>query len=139
VKGKDGIGKENLKKKVVRATNRNIALSAFFLLLSFILWYLDSRVKEVEAGINYQVKYINLPGDKITIKNLPSDLNLFLKGTDYSILKLKISGRKAPVFNDISKVSYKIDPGGKTKDFNIETADLSKSQNVQMLSEFEIT
>jgi hypothetical protein len=139
VKGEDGIRTENLTKKGVRVINRDVAVFAFFLFLSFIFWYLNSLGKEVEAGIKYQVKYTNLPRGRVINEDLPTDLNLFLKGPGYSILKLKISGNKAPVIIDISKVNYKRAPGGKALNYFIVTSGLTKSLNVQMRSGCEIT
>jgi hypothetical protein len=139
VKGEDGIRTENLTKKGVRVINRDVAVFAFFLFLSFIFWYLNSLGKEVEAGIKYQVKYTNLPRERVINEDLPTDLNLFLKGPGYSILKLKISGNKAPVIIDISKVNYKRAPGGKALNYFIVTSGLTKSLNVQMRSGCEIT
>ena len=139
MKREDGIRKENLTKKGVRVINRDVAVFAFFLFLSFIFWYLNSLGKEVEAGIKYQVKYTNLPRERVINEDLPTDLNLFLKGPGYSILKLKISGNKAPVIIDISKVNYKRAPGGKALNYFIVTSGLTKSLNVQMRSGCEIT
>jgi hypothetical protein len=139
VKGEDGIRTENLTKKGVRVINRDVAVFAFFLFLSFIFWYLNSLGKEVEAGIKYQVKYTNLPRERVINEDLPTDLNLFLKAPGYSILKLKISGNKAPVIIDISKVNYKRAPGGKALNYFIVTSGLTKSLNVQMRSGCEIT
>ena len=42
----------NLAKKGVRVINRDVAVFAFFLFISFIFWYLNSLGKEIEAGIN---------------------------------------------------------------------------------------
>jgi hypothetical protein len=139
VKGENGIRNERLTKRGVRAINRDIAVFAFFLFLSFVFWYLNSLSKEAETGITCQVKYTNLPKDRVIPENLPSDLNLFLKGPGYSILKLKISGMKAPVIIDISKVNYKRVPGGKSQNYYIITSGLTKSLNVQMRSGCEIT
>lgn len=139
MKGENGIRPENLTKKGVRVINRDVAVFAFFLFLSFIFWYLNSLGKEVEAGIKYQVKYTNLPKERVINEDLPIDLNLFLKGPGYSILKLKISGNKAPVIIDISKVNYKRTPGGKVLNYFIVTSGLTKSLNVQMRSGCEIT
>lgn len=129
----------NLTKKGVRVINRDVAVFAFFLFISFIFWYLNSLGKEIEAGINYHVKYTNLPKERIINEDLPTDLNLFMKGPGYSILKLKISGRKAPLIIDISKVSYKRATGGKSMNYYIVTSGLTKSLNVQMRSGCEIT
>ena len=107
MKKEDGIPAENLTKKRVRVINRDVAVFAFFLLLSFLFWYLNSLGKEAEAGIRYRVKYTNIPKERVITEIVPADLDLFLKGPGYSILKLKFSGRRSPVIIDISKVSYK--------------------------------
>jgi hypothetical protein len=139
VKREDGKRKENLTKKGVRAINRDVAVFAFFLFLSFIFWYINSLGKEVEAGIQYPVKYINIPRERVISESSPDDLNLFLKGPGYSIIKLKFSNRKSPVIIDISKVNYRRVPGGKALNYFIVTSGLTKSLNVQMRSGCEIT
>ena len=139
MKREDGIRKENLTKKGVRVINRDVAVFAFFLFLSFIFWYINSLGKEVEAGIQYPVKYINIPRERVITESSPDDLNLFLKGPGYSIIKLKFSNRKSPVIIDISKVNYRRVPGGKALNYFIVTSGLTKSLNVQMRSGCEIT
>lgn len=119
--------------------NSDFVVFAFFLLLSFILWYLNSLGKEVEAGIKYEVKYTNLPKEREISDELPADLILFLKGPGYSILKLKISGNKPPVNIDISKVNYKRTPGNRSLNYFIVTSGLTKSLNIQMRTGCEIT
>ncbi len=139
MKGENGKRTENLKKKGVKVINRDIAVFAFFLFLSFIFWYLNSLGKENEAGIKYQVKYINIPKERIITSEQPTDLNLFLKGPGYSLLKLKISGKKALLIIDISKVNYRRAPGDKALNYYIVTSGLTKSLNVQIRSGCEIT
>ena len=139
MKGENGILKENLMKKGAKAINRDIAVFAFFLFLSFAFWYLNSLGKENEAGIRYLVTFTNIPKERIIISEQPEDLNLFLKGPGYSILKLKISGKKPPLIIDISKVSYKRYPGEKDLSYYIVTSGLIKSLNVQIRSGCEIT
>lgn len=139
MKKENGIQRENLMKKGVRAVNRDIAVFAFFLILSFILWYLNSLGKEIEAGIKYPLKYTNVPKEREITEELPTELNLFLRGPGYSILKLKISGNKTPLIIDISKVNYKRTPGDRALNYYIITSGLTKSLNVQMRSGCEIT
>ena len=57
MKGEDVKRIENLTKKKVRIINRDVGVFAFFLVLSFLLWYLNSLGKENEAGIKYHVKF----------------------------------------------------------------------------------
>lgn len=139
MKGGNVILSESPTGREKRAIKKDIAVFAFFVILSFIFWYLNSLGKEIEAGIRYPIKYTNVPRERVVAGIQPPELNLFLKGPGYSILKLKISGQKAPLIIDISKVNYKRLPGDKDLDYYIITTGLSKSLNVQMRSGCEIT
>ncbi len=139
MKGNHGIRSENLTKKEVRVINRDVAVFIFFLLISFVFWYLNSLGKENEAGIRYPVKYTNLPKERVIAEDPELKLNLFLKGPGYSILKLRLSGKKTPVKIDISKVNYKRVPGSRDLSYFIVTSGLIKSLSVQIRSGCEIT
>lgn len=133
------IRSENIRKKEVSVINKDVVVFAFFLFLSFIFWYLNSLGKEIEADIRFPVKYINLPKERLIIQEPPVRLNLYLKGSGYSILKLKLSGNRAPVVIDISKVNYKRVPGSITLSYFLVTSGLAKSLSVQLRSGCEIT
>lgn len=125
-------------KKGKPGINKDVFIFVFFLLLSFVFWYLNSLDKEVEAGIRYPVRYTNIPrGRTVNTKNTPR-LNLFLKGQGSSVLRAKLSGNKTPLTIDISKVNYKRVPGSNDLEYFIITSSLSRSFTVQLRSEFEI-
>ncbi|MCK7532509.1 MAG: hypothetical protein MZV63_16505 [Marinilabiliales bacterium] len=68
--------------------------------------------KRLIATISYPVSYINIPeGQDCLTDNLPTGLILYLKDTDIQYSSLKLSGKGHPVTIDLSKVSYKHDPG----------------------------
>jgi hypothetical protein len=138
VKRKDETRTE-LTKRGVGGINKDVVIFAFFLFLSFVFWYLNSLGKDIETGIKYPVKYTNLPKERVLIDVPQERLTLFLKGKGSSILKLKLSGKKAPVEIDISKVNYKRVPGSRTPDFFIVTSGLAKSLAIQLRSGCEIT
>jgi hypothetical protein len=138
VREKEPILKSN-RKKGAGVINSDVGVFAFFLFLAFIFWYLNSLGKETEAGIKYQVKYINLPSDRIISDEPKAIINLYLKGRGSSILKLKLSENKAPVAIDISKVNYKRIHGSKELSYFIVTSALTKSLAVQLGSGFEVT
>jgi hypothetical protein len=138
VKGGDGPQDSKLTKKGVSIINRDVAVFAFFLLLSFGLWYINSLGKEMEADIKYVVKYINIPKDRIIDSETPSRLNFSLKGPGYTVLTLKVSGNKPPVIIDLSKVGYKRIPESVNPDYFIITSGLVKSLTVQLRSGCEI-
>jgi hypothetical protein len=131
--------RKSFRKKGAGVINRDVGVFAFFLFLAFIFWYLNSLGKETEAGIKYQVKYINLPVDRIINDDPKAILNLYLRGKGSSILKLKLSENKKPVAIDISKVNYKRIHGSKELNYFIVTSALTKSLAVQLGSGFEVT
>ncbi len=139
MKDENGIWSKKPVRKGARVINRDVFVFAFFLFLSFIFWYLNFLGKENEAGIIYPVKYTNIPRDRIINDISPSEVDLFLKGPGYSLLKLKISGKKSPLNIDISKVNYKRIPGEKSLTYFIVSSGLTKSLNIQMRSGCEIT
>jgi hypothetical protein len=138
VKGEEGTRTES-PAKGSRVIKKDVAVFAFFLFLSFVFWYINSLGKEMEAGIKYQVKYINLPKERVVNEGQSPELSLYLKGPGYSILKLKFSGNKAPLIIDISKVNYKRLSTDKNLNYYIVTSGLSRSLQVQMRSGCEIT
>jgi hypothetical protein len=138
VKGRDELQKNKLTKKGVSVINRDVVVFAFFLILSFGLWYINSLGKEIEADIKYPFRYINIPKDRIIDTGAPSRLNFSLKGPGYTVLKLKVSGSKPPVLIDLSKVGYKKNPESKNSDYFIITSGLIKSLTVQLRSGCEI-
>lgn len=111
----------------------------FFLLLSFLFWYLNSLGKDQEVDIRYPVKYINLPKNREFAEELPARLNLYLKGPGYSILRLKYSGNRAPAVIDFSKVSYKKVMDGKLTDYYLVTSGIIQDISTQLKSECTIT
>jgi hypothetical protein len=137
VKQRDGILNRKFTKREASVVNRDIVVFTFFLFLSFGLWYINSLGKEVEGDIKYPVKYLNLPKERV-IENEPEKLNLYLKGPGYSVLKLRLSGNKAPLQIDLSKISYKRVPESKAADYFIVTSGLLKSFTVQVRAGCEV-
>jgi hypothetical protein len=133
---KDVIRSGNPSGKGLNRVNRNILIFLFFLLLSFVFWYLNSLSKEIDTILRYPVSYANIPGGNAPEGILPSRLNLMFKGSGYSILRLKLSGNRHPVVIDFSEVNYKHD---QTSDYYIITAPLITSFNVQLMSGCRIT
>jgi hypothetical protein len=138
VKRKDETRTE-LTKRGVGGINKDVLIFAFFLFLSFVFWYLNSLGKDIETGIKYPVKYTNLPKERVVLDESQVRVTLFLKGTGSSILKLKLSGMKAPVEIDISKVNYRRLPGSRNPDYFIVTSGLTKSLALQLRTRCEIT
>lgn len=139
MKEENDIRKETVPKKGVRVINRDVFVFAFFLLLSFAFWYINSLGKVIEAEVKYPICYLNLPKDNVIALEAFEKLNLYVKGQGFSILKLKVTGPGTPVSIDISKVNYKRVPGSKNLNYYILTSGLAKSLKIQLRSDCEIT
>jgi hypothetical protein len=138
VKGKYNIWFLNLKEKGGIRVDRDLMVFAFFLFLSFVFWYLNEMGKETESEVKYPVRYINLPKERVLTNDLPARLDLYLKGPGYSILKLRLSGNRAPLILDISAINYRRVPGSKTLDYYILTSGLILGVNNQLRAECDI-
>mgnify|MGYP001308211371 CR=1 FL=1 len=117
--------------------NRELPVYAFFLLLSFIFWYLNELSKELEATIHYPVRYINPPKDRILTGDLPKKMGMELRGPGYTVLKIKLSGSKAPVVIDFTKVNPKKIPG-KASSYYLVTSGLIEGFSRQLHADFDI-
>lgn len=117
--------------------NKEIPAFIFFLLLSFIFWYLNELSKELETTLSYPVRYVNPPKERIIIGEMPHKLAMRLRGPGYSILKMKLSGSKAPVVIDFSKVAPKRLPG-KRPHYCLVTSGLIEDFSKQLHADFEI-
>lgn len=130
--GKDLLGKG------VHFLKRDVVIFAFFLLLSFFFWYLNSLRKDIEVDLKYPVRYINPPKDKVISSDLPQKLLFNLKGPGYSIIKLKLSVGRTPVLIDFSKVGYKRVPDSQPPEYYIVSGNLINSFSKQMRADFQI-
>ncbi|HNT92727.1 MAG TPA: hypothetical protein PLT88_09010 [Bacteroidales bacterium] len=117
--------------------HRELPLFAFFLLLSFVFWYLNELSKELQGTINYPVRYINPPKDRIVTGDLPEKLEMDLRGPGYSILKVKLSGSRAPVVIDFSRVTPRRIPGTMPR-YYLVTSGLINSFSKQLHADFDI-
>jgi hypothetical protein len=134
----DGIQPEKLTKKGAGSIRSDILVFAVFLFLSFIFWYLNSLGKAIQSDITYPVKFINIPRDR-QLAEAPARLNLFLQGTGFSMLKLKISGKSDPAVIDLLKVPYKSVRNNKSTDYYLVTSGLVQNFNAQLKPECRIT
>jgi len=118
--------------------DRDVVIFGFFLLLSFVFWYLNSLEKNVEYDIKYPVRYINIPEGRVLSEDLPARLDLYLKGPGYSMLRLKLLGNRSPVILDFSTINYRRVPGSRTLSYYVLTSGLVPKLRNQLRTECEI-
>lgn len=125
------------KKQSRKFLKKELPVFAFFLLLSFIFWYLNELSKDLQGSINYPVRYINPPRDRIVTGDPPGKLEMELRGPGYSILKIKLSASRAPVVIDFSKLTLRRFPGTVPR-YYLVTSGLINDFSKQLHADFDI-
>lgn len=129
---------KNQGSRKVRSFNRDFIVFIFFLLLSFIFWYLNSLRKEIDVEVRYPVRYINPPRNRYFSGDLPDKLILRVQGTGYSIVKIKLSGNRVPLIVDFSRVTYWKLHGNLASDYYLVTSDMISNFSRQFNADFQI-
>ncbi len=92
----------------------NIPIFLFFLLLSAILWLLNSLNQEFTTNLHYGVTYINSPKNKVVTGEDHSGLNIVIKGRGYTLLSFMVKGSQSPLIIDLESTYYhRSGPAGK--------------------------
>ena len=115
--------------------SKDLVIFTFFLFFSFVLWYLNYLGKYNELEQKAPVKFVNLPAEKAVVPEFDY-LNVMLKGTGYSIMKFKYSGKKDSVLVDLSKTAYSRIRN--TTNYYIITSTLLKTYESQMKAKCEV-
>jgi len=125
-----------LKKKLI---NRNVAVFSFFLLLSFIFWYINALSKDITGSVSFPVRYTNFPENLALVSELPDKLTLQMEGTGYSLLRARISGNNTPLIIDVDNSGLSVRDSESELEFFIHSYKLRESFMRQLRNNFEIT
>lgn len=121
-----------------RLFNRNVAVFSFFLLLSFIFWFINALSKNITGTINFPVRYVNFPEDLALVNELPDKLTLEIEGPGYPVLKTKISGNKTPLVIDVNNSGLSVRGNETELEFFISSYNLRETFIRQIRSDFGI-
>lgn len=110
----------------------------FFLVLSAMFWFLNELSKDITTLITYPVKYDNIPGNKVLVRELPGEFDLLVRAPGFSLLKYKLAGRLTPIVFDISHYSYTIFSDGSASEFFILTSSALARVNQQFGSDLKV-
>ena len=125
-----------LKEKLI---NRNVAIFSFFLLLSFIFWYINALSKDITGSVSYPVRYTNFPENLALVSELPDKLTLQMEGTGYLLLRARISGNNTPLIIDVDNSGLSVRDSESELEFFIHSYNLMESFMRQLRNNFEIT
>lgn len=95
--------------------DRKVIIFLFFTLVSAIFWFLNALSKDYTTEIEYPVKYINLPEDKVLVDELPVRMTLKVNAYGFILLKYKFSLNLEPVIVDVANLPLKNFQGQKSR------------------------
>lgn len=119
--------------------SKRIGVFLFFLIISSILWLLNELDNQYTARISYPISYTNFPDQKVHVGELPSKLNLKVKGKGFKILEYKISNNLNPVELSVGAYNlYHSEENKQSVKFYILTSTTQNRLSQQLSSEVEI-
>jgi len=111
---------------------------SFFLLLSFIFWFLNALSKDMTGMIDYPVRYFNFPENRALVNELPDYLRLQVNGPGYSIVQAKIGGHRGHLNIDLDKASIKVQEDRAKLRFYILSYSLREQLSDQLRTDFSV-
>ncbi len=84
--------------------DKRLSVFMICLLFSSMFWLLTVFSKEYTAEVSFNACFLNLPSDKILIKDLPSKVAVKIKASGFSLLGVQYSAKLDTLFIDASNV-----------------------------------
>jgi len=73
------------------ASNKKLLVYVFFVGIATIFWFLNALDKEYTTMVNYPVRYINLPENKVLTNKLPEQFTLKVNAFGFGLIRYKLS------------------------------------------------
>lgn len=124
----------NLRKPKI---SKNVMIFSVFLLLSIIFWFLNALEKEYTSEINFPIKFINFPSNKISVGKIPRQITIKLNGHGYDFIG-NIRDLNNTININVKKLAIKKNNSKKSDIFYILTSSLRKKISLKTGSNTEI-
>ncbi|MEO8087338.1 MAG: CdaR family protein [Bacteroidota bacterium] len=82
--------------------NKRLQVILICLFVSIVFWFLIAMSKTYTDRFIFPVKYINFPGQRIVVNDLPKTIALSVKTTGFKILSYRFSKEQEPVIIDVA-------------------------------------
>ncbi len=89
-----------MKQKFKIRFNREWLTYLVFLLIAIVIWYLNALNKNYTTTMNFKVRYVNLPADKVLVNTPLEKLSLTINASGYTILKERLGFAFQPIAID---------------------------------------
>ena len=89
--------KKYLQRLSVSLKQRRFITFLFFLLLSAAFWFIRALGEQYESNVEYPVRYINFPENKVLVGEVPYKLHLTVRAKGFNILRSKLNLEMIPL------------------------------------------
>ncbi len=81
--------------------NGKVITFLFCVIASLFFWLMMSLSKEYSIVVNFPVKYINFPADKVIANHLPENIDIEIESTGFNLLVYKFKRQNEEILMDI--------------------------------------
>jgi hypothetical protein len=82
--------------------NRKISIIAVCFLISTVFWFLIAFSGQYDARLRFPLKYVNVPGQRLIVNDLPTGMQVFVKTTGFKILAYQFGKRPDSIELDVT-------------------------------------
>lgn len=107
-----------------------------FVLFATVFWFLIKLEEEFTTEIEYPIRFVNLPQDKVLVGDLPESFKLNITAHGFKLLKYKFSNAVIPFTIDFNDYPLKL--SRQRANFFILTEDIRKNIEKQLSNEISV-
>jgi YbbR domain-containing protein len=91
--------------------NKRLSAILVCFFIALIFWFLIALSKNYSASLTFPIDYVDLPGQKVVVNNLPSTIKLNVKASGFKILSYHFRKKRSPVEIDVdARIGTSFDP-----------------------------
>jgi hypothetical protein len=109
-----------------------------FLLISTLLWFLAQLDEVYVTSISYPVEYRDMPQDKLVVGDLPSQIELEIKGEGFKLLEYQFSNALNPLLLHVNAYNLQTAEDGDSPRYYIVTQSAATRISQQLSQSIEI-
>ncbi|NMC40788.1 MAG: hypothetical protein GYA43_06410 [Bacteroidales bacterium] len=121
---RQSIRQNRVRRAFKKLLNYDLAVFFVFLLIAFILWYLNSLRKTMESETAFRIKIENLNTFPLSDESLRAKTWLKLTGTGFILLKTSLNSLFSTFAVDAGEIRMGIKDKGNSEEYYILAADL---------------
>ncbi len=119
-------------------SDKKLLIYLFFVGLATLFWFLNTLSKTYTTEINYPVKFVNMPSNKILVNKLPQKLVLRVNAYGFDILRYQIRAIFMSSYFDVEKYTNQKINKASISEYILYTADIQGKISNNLASDINL-